>query len=81
LWTSVTELGLFLVLALIAIVTPNEMTVFWMFTPHVARAVLGFVILFVRKLPKTSDIVNFVEIQSIDSASLESLEQDFGRAV
>ena len=80
-WTSVTELGLFLVLALIAIVTPDEMTVVWMFTPHVARAVLGFVILFVQKLPKTSDIVNFVEIQSIDSASLESLEQDFGRAV
>lgn len=57
------------------------MAFMWMFLPHAARGVVGIIIVFVKGLPKSHDIIDHIEISDVKTASLETLEDDFGRGV
>jgi hypothetical protein len=45
----------------------------WLFIPHVVRAIIGLLIVLVKGLPKSDDILSQVEIPSVKEATLESL--------
>ncbi len=57
------------------------MAYIWMFTPHVIRAVFGFILLFVKGLPKSFEIISHIDIDNVKEATLESLENNFGLGI
>lgn len=81
LWVSIQEIGLFFGLFIVFCGAPAQMAWFWMFAPHVARGVVGIIIVFVKGLPKSHDIIDHIQISDIKNTTLESLEEDFGKGV
>jgi len=54
-------------------VAPADMAYVWLFIPHVVRAIIGLLIVLVKGLPKSDDILSQVEIPDVKEATLESL--------
>ena len=45
----------------------------WLFLPHVARGITGLIIVLVKGLPKSHNIIDAIEIENISTATVESL--------
>lgn len=57
------------------------MAYIWMFTPHVFRAIIGFIVVFVKGLPKSYEIIEHIDIENVKGATLESIENNFGLGI
>ena len=51
----------------------------WMFLPHVIRGIIGLIIVLVKGLPKSDEIIEHVKIENI--STLETLKEDIGKGV
>lgn len=47
-----------MLLFIVFCVAPSDMGYVWLFVPHVARAVIGLIIVLVKGLPKSHDIIS-----------------------
>ena len=73
LWTSVQEIGIFFALFIVFCASPSSMAYVWLFLPHVARGITGLIIVLVKGLPKSHNIIEAIEIENISTATVESL--------
>ena len=49
----------------------------WMFLPHVIRGIIGLIIVLVKGLPKSDEIIEHVKIENLS----ETLQEDIGKGV
>jgi hypothetical protein len=73
LWTSVQEIGIYLALFIIFCASPSSMAYIWLFLPHIARGITGLVVVLVKGLPKSHNIIEAIEIDNFSAATVESL--------
>jgi len=73
LWTSIQEIGMFFILFIVFCASPSSMAYVWLFLPHVARGITGLIIVLVKGLPKSHNIIEAIEIENISTATVESL--------
>lgn len=57
-WVSILEIFLYMVGLCLFISSPKNYGIFWIFTPHVLRATLGFIIL--RKVPYSHTVIETI---------------------
>ena len=59
-WSSVLELGAFILVFVMYIEDPTELGAIWFYTPHIARGIIGLFIM--RGIPKTHEIIKNASI-------------------
>lgn len=70
-WVSLLEIFLYIISILLFISSPSNFYIFWTFTTHAARGVIGMLLLF--RIPDSH--LSVENIDAFDSSSIESLQE------
>jgi hypothetical protein len=72
-WVSLCEIFLFILSVLLFISSPRTFYLFWVFTTHLIRGIIGLLALF--RIPDS--YMSVENLERYDSSSIESLQRDF----
>jgi len=71
-WTSVLEIALFVCLFIVFCASASAMGAIWFHVLHPARAAVGLIIV-MKHLPKSHDIVELIDLEGIQDISVETI--------
>ena len=72
-WVSLLEIFLFVLSLLLFLSSPHNFSIFWFFTTHLARGIIGLIALF--RIPDS--YLSVENVDRYDSSSIEALQRDF----